>query len=187
MGELVARAFDGVVTVQPHLHRTNDLSDVFGGKPALALPAIRAIAVNLWKSVSPSTIIIGPDEESAPLARGIAARLGLRWVTATKHRTGDSTVQMSLPSTVMYAAQPIVIVDDVISTGGTISALAQSLRDVGAESIDVYAAHALFNEKAACAMADAGVRRVVSLDSIPHATNSISVIDIIAEALGSQE
>jgi len=55
------------------------------------------------------------------------------------------------------------------------------------KSRQVNAAHALFNEKAACAMAAAGVRRVVSLDSIPHATNSISVIDIIAEALGSRE
>lgn len=187
IGELLGRAFEGFITVQPHLHRTASLESVFGGKPALALPAVPAIVKSLKHTASPTTIVVGPDEESLELTREIATQLGLSWTVAKKHRYGDNSVELKLPDDLALAGRPAVIVDDVISTGGTVVALAQSLRAGGVTSIEVFAAHALYDEEDAYRIAAAGIRRVVSLDSTPHVTNGMSVVDIIAKAMGMPE
>ncbi len=77
VGELLATHFDGVVTVQPHLHRTHSLAAVFGEMPALTLSAGHAVAADLRGSVPPSTIVVGPDEESADLVRDVGGDFGL--------------------------------------------------------------------------------------------------------------
>jgi ribose-phosphate pyrophosphokinase len=62
-GQALGQAFDGLVTVQPHLHRTSQLSAVTG-RPALSLNAGRAIAAHMAAQTDADTIIVGPDEES---------------------------------------------------------------------------------------------------------------------------
>ncbi len=187
IGELIGQVFDGVITVQPHLHRTASLDQVFVGKPALALPAAQAIAKALEGAVSPATVVAGPDEESLDLARDVATHLGLPWTNATKHRHGDNQVDLSLPKGLSLAGASAVIVDDVISTGGTVIALARALRAAGVASIDAYVAHAMYDEEAAFLMSAAGIRRVVSLDGVAHVTNGISVVGLIAKGMGMTE
>jgi ribose-phosphate pyrophosphokinase len=184
VGKFLAAHFDAIVTVQPHLHRTRCLSDVFGGKPALALGAGHAMAMHMKPTVDPSGIIVGPDEESAPLVRDVINVLGVSWFVAKKQRRGDNEVVVALPKNIAIEGHPVVIVDDIVSSGGTVIKLAKSLKQAGAASINVYAAHALFDQRTAFLMQKAGVSKIYSLSTVPNPTNAIAVVDIVAAGLG---
>lgn len=175
--------FDAVLTVQPHLHRTRDLAPAFG-KPVFVLDGACAIAAHLGSSIGRDAILVGPDEESAELVGKVSAQLGLSWTTAIKRRLGDRHVELELSKDISFVGRPVVIVDDVISSGVTVATLAKALRAVGAADIKVYTVHALFDSQAGRVMTEAGVSQVISLDGVPHSSNGISIIDLIAQAFG---
>jgi ribose-phosphate pyrophosphokinase len=184
IGKFLAGYFDRFVAVDPHLHRTPRLNDVFAGKPALALSGAPAMAAHLKERQVPGdSLIMGPDEESAPLAQAVAEGAGLAWTVCTKVRKGDRDVRISLPDDIPFKRRSVVIVDDVISTGATIANLSRMVREAGAKSVDVYATHALFDERAQDELARASVRKVVSCDGVPHPTNAMSIVDVIVAGL----
>src|SRR5690606_21523149 len=129
--------------------------------------------------------ILGPDVESTPLVRAVGEKLKSAWAAATKTRYGDRNVEITLPRDAHVNGRNAVVVDDVISSGATIVALVEQLRASGAATVDVYATHALFGEKAQKVIMDSGVRRIVSCDSIPHPTNGVELADVLAEGLRS--
>jgi len=184
IGGLLADKFDGLVTIQPHLHRTRSLSPIFGGKPALSLGAGHAIAAHMQAMADPRGVVAGPDEESEPLIREVVDVLGASWFVARKVRRGDTAVEIELPPGLDIASHPITIVDDIISSGGTIATLARALKKAGAGDITVYAVHALFDQRAAYLMTRAGVSRIRSLSTIPHTSNAVPVVDLICAGLG---
>ncbi len=183
VGQVLAAAFDRFIAVDPHLHRTHNLGDVFGGKPALALTGAHVMATHIGQSFVPGALIVGPDQESAPLVRNVAARLGVEWFVATKQRLGDRLVQIALPAGVSVHGRAVVIVDDVISSGRTVVDLVEKLTAGGAGTIGVCATHALFDDGAAAAMKTAGVMSIASCDGVPHASNRISLVQVIADGL----
>jgi len=187
IGGFLAGLFDGIVTVQPHLHRTKSLSAVFGDKRAFDLRAGGAIAAHMRRLADPSRVIVGPDEESETLVRDVVDVLGVSWFVARKVRRGDNEVEIELPQNLDIAGLPIAIVDDIVSSGGTIAALAKALKAAGAGEIKVYAVHALFDQRAAYLMMRAGVSKIRSLSTVPHTTNAIGVVDLICSGLGVKE
>ncbi|MGE5501764.1 MAG: ribose-phosphate diphosphokinase [Ignavibacteriales bacterium] len=176
---LLGRAFDRVVTVDAHLHRTKDLSAVMGA-PADDLSAAEPLADAL-KGEPP--LVIGPDSESAPWAQRIADRLGGELLVFEKERDGDRQVTLTAPDLSKVKGRRAVIVDDVASSGTTILAATQTLKRAGAASIEVGVVHALFTPEVGEQMKVAGVSRMVSTDSVAHPTNAAPLADILAEAL----
>jgi ribose-phosphate pyrophosphokinase len=74
-------------------------------------------------------------------------------------------------------------VDDIASSGGTLAAAARALRRRGLARVDALVVHALFAPGALRRLRSAGIERVVSCDTVPHATNRIGVAPLLAGAL----
>lgn len=184
IGHFLAAQFDGIVTIQPHLHRTLSLSSIFGSTPALTIKAGHAIAADLRAAGNPANIIVGPDEESEELVREVVDVLGASWFVARKARHGDNDVTIELPPGLEIRGKSVVIVDDIVSSGGTVITLAKALKRAGVGDITVYAVHALFDQRAALLMQRAGVSTIKSLSTVPHTTNAIPIVDIIFSGLG---
>ncbi|HEV7370340.1 ribose-phosphate diphosphokinase [Arenibaculum sp.] len=184
VGDLLAAAFDTVVVVEPHLHRTGDLAAVFPAARAVAVSGAGPIRRHLEAGdTAPDTLVVGPDEESEPLVAAIAGPLGLDWAVARKERRGDRDVTVTLPDAPDPAGRPTLVVDDVISSGHTVLDCARALRARGAASVGVVAVHALHDAAAEAAMRAAGIGAVASCDGVPHASNRIPLASLIAEAL----
>ena len=96
IGELLARRFDTVITVDPHLHRTPGLEQAVPVRRAVALSAAPVMAARL-ASRGDAPLLIGPDEESAQWVSAIAAPGKLDYGVAHKKRLGDRSVQVELP------------------------------------------------------------------------------------------
>ena len=184
VGRLIAGTVDRVITVDAHLHRTPDIRAVFPGIEAENLSAMAAMAVALRQTgIDPATVAIGPDAESRPWVSDLAGRLGLTHTVAQKTRRGDRAVEIGFAEAGLVAGRPVLLVDDIVSSGGTLIACARALRAAGATTIDAVITHALFAPEMATAFADAGIRSVRSTSSVPHPTNAIPLDDILATAL----
>lgn len=184
VGRLIAGTVDRVITVDAHLHRTTDIKTVFPGIEADNLSAMPAIAKALRLTrIDPATIVAGPDAESRPWVNELADQLGLEHIVAQKIRRGDRSVVIGLAEPALVAGRPILLVDDIVSSGGTLIACAKALGEAGATAIDAVVTHALFTSEMAIEFAKAGIRSIRSTSSVPHPTNAIPLDELFARAL----
>ena len=184
IGRLLAGNFDRVVTVDAHLHRTKDIHDVFPGIDADNLSAMPAIAEALRaSSIDPATVVVGPDEESRPWVADLACRLDLQHVVARKTRRSDRSVAISFTDSSLFAGRPALLVDDIVSSGGTLMTCAKALQAAGATTVDAVVTHALFAPELVASLVEAGIRSIKSTDSVPHPTNAIALDAVLAGIL----
>jgi ribose-phosphate pyrophosphokinase len=187
VGSLLANVVDRVVTVDAHLHRTADIRAVFPGIAAENLSAMPAIGAALRASgFDPRIVVVGPDEESRYWVADLAARLGVAAAVARKTRHGDRSVDISLADPNAVAGRPVLVVDDIVTSGATLTACARMLVAAGAERIDAIVTHALFPPDLVQDFARASIRSVRSSDSVPHPTNAIPLDSVLAGALQNE-
>jgi adenine phosphoribosyltransferase len=92
-------------------------------------------------------MIIAPEAMGIPLAVSLSLQTGIPYCVVRKRRydlpgemiiaqkTGYSTSEMSING--LKAGDRVVIVDDVLSTGGTLKVLITALKEMGVQIIDV--------------------------------------------------
>ncbi len=184
IGALIAGCVDRIITVDAHLHRTASIKTVFPGIESDNLSAMPVIAEALrHAALDPATIVAGPDAELLPWVRDLAGRLGLSHMVAQKTRAGDRSVAITFPDAACVAGRPVLIVDDIVSSGGTMIACARALIEAGATGIDAMVTHALFAEEFCGEMIASGIRSIRSTHTVPHSTNAIELDGLLADAL----
>lgn len=183
IGQLLAGWFDGVVTVDPHLHRIARLDEAIPGIPALVLSAAPALVTAL-AGIDPATVLIGPDSESRPWVESIARPLGLDALVGEKIRHGDREVELAIPGIAAVRGRPALLVDDVVSSGTTLIACARLLREAGASRNTALATHALASDADLGRLAAAGIECLSATDSTGNPAGTIPLAPLLAQALG---
>ncbi len=169
---------DGVITVDLHSARTLESFQppVF---EASGIPAIARLLAH-----RPVDLLVSPDKGGVDRVRRMAELLGKPWIALEKRRIDSEHVELQIPE---GAPQPIpgahlVIVDDVISTGGTIVAAAQLLARAGAGSVAAACTHGLFL-KDAFERIKAVTDGIYSTDTLVNPAEKASVAPDIAKIL----
>jgi ribose-phosphate pyrophosphokinase len=181
IGDILARYFDRVLTIEAHLHRIRRLSEVVPSRRrSESLSGAPAIA-NWVRATCEDCVIIGPDKESRPWVEAIAKASGKEFAVGDKRRTGDRKVSVDFGELPAY--RRAIIVDDIASSGATLAAAARALRTGGIRAIDAVVVHAIFASGAHALIRSAGIRKLVSCDTIAHRSSAISVAPLLAEAL----
>lgn len=185
VGRFLAGLFDRVVTVDPHLHRTADLAGVFAGSETTVLSAAGLLSAAIAEDgeLSKNLLLVGPDAESRQWVEAVAAPLQADFLIGEKHRQGDRRVRIDLPDAARVRGRTALIVDDLVSSGVTLSVCAACLRDAGAARVEALAVHAICGDDDLAAMRRAGIGRFRSTDSVMHASNAIALAPLLAEAL----
>ncbi len=177
---LLSRAFDGVATIDPHLHRIARLSDVFAG-PAVAAEAAPAIAAWIGTNVE-APLVVGPDSESRQWASRIAALAGCPFAVLEKRRSGDREVAVSGEGLAGLSGRTPVLVDDIISTAGTMIAAAARIVEAGGRAPVCVGVHGLFAGDAYARLA-AVASAVVTTNAVAHPSNVIDVRPALARGV----
>lgn len=177
---LVSSTVDKLVTVDPHLHRFGSLGELYD-IPCMALRAAPLIGDWIAREVT-APLIIGPDAESEQWASEIAAKAGAPYAILAKRRYGDREVEITMPDLSAHAGRQPVLIDDIASSGRTLIAASGALRKQSFSPPICVVVHAIFAGEAFSQL-EATAARIVSTDTLAHASNAITVASLIAEAL----
>ena len=181
VGQFLASLFDGVVTVDPHLHRIDKLEQAVNVPRPIALSGAPLLGEYIATRID-NAFLLGPDGESAQWVAQAAKTHVLDHAACEKVRYGDKQVEIKLPDC-DFKNRHVVLVDDVASSGRTLAKAARLVLAQGASTVDVAVTHALFADDALQVIQAAGVRHVWSTNCISHSSNVIDIAKILAEAL----
>lgn len=177
----LSRGFDWLATVDPHLHRIAELSQVYA-IPTRHVHAAPAVAAWLRAHVT-RPVLVGPDEESSQWVADVARRADAPMVVLRKVRKGDRDVEVSMPEVERWHDHTPVLVDDIVSTGRTMAETIGHLRRAGLAAPVCIAIHAVFSGNAAQDLESAGAGLLVSCDTVVHPSNGISIALDLASAV----
>jgi len=171
--------FDKFVIIDPHLHRIKNLKR-FSGR-ARVITANEVIADYIRKKYKNNFTIVGPDVESAQWGAKIAKMLGKKAVILKKKRYSSRKVRIKEKR----IEGNIIVIDDIISTGGTIVETLKIARKQGAEKMVCIGVHGLL-------LGDAGklitkYADLVTTNTVPNKYSRIDVSPVIVKALRRYE
>lgn len=182
---LAASGVHHLIFVDPH---TPQLEGFFCG-PVDSLTAVPTLCRALAGRLPEGAVVVAPDAGRVQLATDYANRLGIPLVVLHKRReSGTETHVTHVVGDV--ADRPCLIVDDMISTGGTIAGSVEALLEAGARPEMVVAAtHGLFVGSAREKLSHPAVREIVVADTVPPPAwdrppvRVASVAPLLAEAI----
>jgi len=157
--------------------------------PVIYLSALEVLAGRLMKEKFKSPIVVAPDVGGVRRARNFASLLNAPLAVIEKHRhthLRDSLEVLSMTGEVV--GDCAVIIDDIISTGGTIIESAKALKQKGAKKVIVCATHGVFASDALEKIEKSEIDKVFITDSINITKKSkkveiVSVSELIADSL----
>jgi ribose-phosphate pyrophosphokinase len=172
----IATGSDRVILVTPH---EPSIADRFG-VPTELVDGIPALAPALPDELF-DPAFVAPDASAAHLAESLRDAHGAGAADHfEKTRLDEDTVAIE-PSGIDTHGRTVVLVDDIVATGGTISEAVGACD--GAEQVIVACVHAVLAGSARTRLARAGVDRIVATDTVERAVTETSVAPAIAEAL----
>ncbi len=178
VARLLSDRFDGLVAVDPHLHRLSSLEEVYD-IPCRHVRSAPRVAAWIAEHVE-RPFLVGPDLESGQWVEEVATRLDVPHVLFRKDRHGDRDVRLRAPGPLDIPGTPVLL-DDIVSTGHTMLEALRMLVRPGAPAPVCIAIHGVFADGAERMLLDAGAARIVSCTTLPHPTNGIDLgKDIVA-------
>lgn len=127
-------------------------------------------------------VMISPDLGSLERVKVCAEHAGCEFDYLEKERLDAERVVIK-PKNLDVKGRDIVIVDDIISTGGTMVEATKMLLSAGARSVECACVHAVLAGNALHRLFYAGVKGVVATDTIERIVSVVSVAPVIAEML----
>jgi ribose-phosphate pyrophosphokinase len=133
--------------------------------------------------------IVAPDAGGGRRAEAVANALQAPIAFGYKRRSGDDEVEVIAVSGEVKD-RDCVVVEDIITTGGTISGLAHSLHSQGARRVLIAATHPVLTGDALERLKRANIEQVIVTDSVPISAEKLgppltilSVAPLLAEAI----
>jgi ribose-phosphate pyrophosphokinase len=111
-------------------------------------------------------VIIAPDAGRVKLVRKFAQKVGAPYALMEKERPAQQVAEIGYVIGDVKG-KTAVIVDDIIGTGSTLSAAAQTVLDEGAERVFAVATHGLFSGRAYEILESGPLSGIVVTDTVP--------------------
>ncbi|MCV0410736.1 ribose-phosphate pyrophosphokinase [Nitrosopumilus sp.] len=140
--------------------------------------------VQYFKKLSlKNPLIVSPDQGGKKRAQEFAQEFGSEYIALEKKRdrkTGKVKIQTK---NVDVVGRDLILVDDMISTGGSIVKATQFLKKQKCNRVYVACTHALLMNDAGNKIMKSGVTKIVSANTIPGKTSIVDVSNTIAKAI----
>jgi ribose-phosphate pyrophosphokinase len=111
-------------------------------------------------------VMIAPDAGRVKLVRTFARKVGAPYALMEKERPAQGVAEIGHVIGDVHG-KVAVIVDDIIDTGGTLSAAAQTVLDAGAQKVYAVATHGVFSGSAFETLSHSPLSGIVVTDTVP--------------------
>jgi ribose-phosphate pyrophosphokinase len=184
---LVARLFETmgvkhIVTVDIHSQLAMSYFQSIHNVSSVRLLAQYASNMKLRNPVA-----VSPDAGGTIRANEFGRHLNIDVISLKKSRdrvTGEVTIDEKIDKDI--ADRDAILIDDIISSGGSIIKAARVLRNLGVGKIYAMCAHALLIQDAAEKIKSAGVHDIISTNSVPSEYSKIELSQEIVSALNAR-
>lgn len=181
---LTVAGVDRVLTMDLHAPQIQGFFDV----PVDHLYA-KPVFADYFRGLDPKeTVVVAPDAGGIKMARAYANTLHMPFAIVDKRRMSpEQTASEHMIGDVK--GKNVILVDDMISTGGTITDAARMVKRNGAQTVYIAATHGLFVGAALEKIAEAEVEKVVVTDTVrplaayPSKIVVLSVAPLLAETI----
>ena len=151
--------------------------------PTENVSAIPELAKYFKKLNLKNPLVVSPDMGGYSRSKKFASLLKTDFIVLKKHRdrkTGRVSIQTAK---VDVQGKDLILVDDIISTGGSIIKAAQFLKKQKCKRVFVACTHGLLVEGAEKKIRKAGVSRIISTNTIPGNTSKVDISGILAKSV----
>jgi ribose-phosphate pyrophosphokinase len=174
---LVASGYNRVVAIDLHAAQIQGFFDI----PVDHLYARPVIIDRVRQLGAEKPMVVSPDVGGVKLARAYAKDLECDLAIIDKRRiSGDTTVIEHIIGDVK--GRDVLLVDDMVSTGGSIVDAARIVKQKGANSVFIIATHAVLAGKAVERLNSADVEKILFADTIPLPDSKIARLETVSVA-----
>ena len=182
---LVAAGANRVLCMDLHADQIQGFFDI----PVDHLYAMPVIIDYLKERAIDNCVVVAPDAGGVERARGLARRLVAPLAIVDKRRPQPNVAEI-LNIIGEVKGKNAIIVDDMVDTAGTLTLVAQAIKNAGATSVRAVATHAVLSGPAVERIEKSILEELVVTNSIPlgdkahcKKISSLSVARILAEAI----
>ena len=174
IAEHISLHADYVITVDPHKEHLLDFFNV----PAYSCSAVVEIAK--YRKEKDVDFVLAPDKGANKRAQQAAGIIGCEYDYMEKTRIDGTTIKIK-PKNLDAKNKNVAIIDDIISTGGTMAKSIRELKKQGAKKVSVACTHGLFVGGAKEKLLSAGCDEIISTDTIEDEFSKVKTAPCIAE------
>jgi ribose-phosphate pyrophosphokinase len=128
--------------------------------------------------VRQADVVAAPDEGGIPFAKMVGKECGLPVIHIEKKRITEEKVEV-IEVFGKVQGKKVMIIDDMIATGGTIIKATEKLLSQGAKEVEVYATHGIFSGNAREKLDKSPIKQIYVSNSLPQqGRDKVKVLDI---------
>ena len=178
VAKAIGSSTDRVLVVNPHEESVLEHFPV----PAAAVSAASELATALPEALT-DPLFLSPDAGARDLAKSVRDAYGSGEIDHfEKSRTGGDSVEI-VPNNAAVADRDVIVTDDIIATGGTMSEAIAVLQDRDVGRVYTACVHPLLTGPARTRLANAGVEAIIGTDTIERQSSVVSAAPVIASEL----
>jgi len=151
--------------------------------PKENVSAIPELAKYFKKMKLTNPLVVSPDLGGSLRAKKFAGLLNTDFIALKKSRDRNTGKVQIHSSKADVRGRDLIVVDDIISTGGSIVKATQFLKRQKCKRVFVACTHGLFVGDAERSIKKAGVSQIISTNTIPSSTSKVDVSGVIAKSI----
>jgi ribose-phosphate pyrophosphokinase len=184
IAELIERNADAFVTCNMHEHRKK-IGDLF------KIPAYNIFLfedmVEKFKEFSPSTsVVVGPDKEANAFVDNFCKNFPASKLIFGKQRDRETgKVDFIYPQNAekILEGKDVIIVDDIVSTGGTILEVAKIIKQFQIKTINFAFIHSIFGDEVINQLAVTGPKKIIFTNTLENVHYAFDIVKPLARHL----
>lgn len=181
-----ASGLDRVISVDMHSERAMRLFPI----PVQSLSSAEVLAEAVGRFGLQRATIVAPDEGAVGRCAAVQRAAGKPAVEIPYFRKQRTASGITHQGPIGEVGREVVIVDDILDTGGTLLSACEKLRQIGVEEITILVTHGLFTGERWKQLWRLGVKRIVCTDSLPavasageHGILRLSIVPLVANQM----
>ena len=151
--------------------------------PTVNVSAIPELAKYFKKLKIKKPFVVSPDTGGSSRAKKFAGLLNTDFIILKKSRNRNTGKVQIQSSKVDVRGRDLIVIDDIISTGGSIIKATQFLKKQKCKRVFVACTHGLFVGDAERKIKKAGVSKIISTNTIPRSTSKVDMAGVIVKSI----
>jgi ribose-phosphate pyrophosphokinase len=157
---------DRYMTLDPHAGQVQGFFSIPGDVLTASRILIDHVKGNLLEGMQ-DPVVVATDLGFAKKARNFAVDIDLPVAFIEKRRVGNDGNAEALSIIGEVEGRDVIIVDDEVDTGGSITQAVELVKEYGARDINLVFVHAVLSRNAAERLRDLPIKHIVTTDSVP--------------------